>query len=178
MSQTTVWITALFGMSFVGAVYLYVYLRSGEPADANAVKEQLYGIRPWWIALLVVIIVIALATTLTSLPYADTHKLAQTAPDLVVDATAHQWHWVLSETELPVGKDIAFNVRAVDVNHGFGIYDEHNRLLAQTQAMPGYTNVLRYTFEKPGTYRILCLEYCGLAHHAMITSVTVTAPNE
>jgi len=174
MLQNTVWVITLIGMGFVAAVYLYVFVRSGESADANAVKVRLYGIRPWWFALLVGIIVIALATTLISLPYADTHNRAKTAPDLTVDATAHQWYWMLSETELPVGKDIAFNVSAEDVNHGFAIYDDKDRLLVQTQAMPGYTNIVRHTFEEPGTYRILCLEYCGLAHHAMIATLTVT----
>jgi cytochrome c oxidase subunit 2 len=41
--------------------------------------------------------------------------------------------------------------------------------------MPGYTNVIRYTFTTPGTYRVRCLEYCGLGHHTMVTQFTVTA---
>ena len=41
--------------------------------------------------------------------------------------------------------------------------------------MPGFTNVIRYTFSEPGTYRILCLEYCGLGHHTMMSRLTVTA---
>jgi len=125
--------------------------------------------------LLIGIIIIALFLTLSRLPYADTHGRAATAPDLTVEATAHQWYWVLSQNELPVGKDIAFEVTAGDVNHSFALYDENNRLLAQTQAMPGYTNVVRHTFESPGTYRIMCLEYCGVAHHQMMSQLTVTA---
>jgi hypothetical protein len=49
------------------------------------------------------------------------------------------------------------------------------RIVAQTQAMPGYTNVLRYTFTEPGVYRVLCLEYCEIAHHRMKAQITVTA---
>jgi len=45
--------------------------------------------------------------------------------------------------------------------------------VAQTQAMPGYTNVLRHTFKDPGNYKILCLEYCGLVHHGMMSELTV-----
>jgi cytochrome c oxidase subunit 2 len=48
------------------------------------------------------------------------------------------------------------------------------RIVAQTQAMPGYTNVLRYTFTEAGTYRVLCLEYCGAAHHVMAADIKVT----
>jgi cytochrome c oxidase subunit 2 len=47
------------------------------------------------------------------------------------------------------------------------------RIVAQTQAMPGYTNILRYTFSQPGTYQVLCLEFCGLAHHDMKAEIAV-----
>ena len=40
-------------------------------------------------------------------------------------------------------------------------------LLAQTQAMPGYMNRMRITFDQPGTYTVLCLEFCGMSHHRM-----------
>ena len=39
--------------------------------------------------------------------------------------------------------------------------------MAQTQAMPGYMNRLRVTFDQPGTYTVLCLEFCGMSHHRM-----------
>ena len=76
---------------------------------------------------------------------------------------------------MSVGEPVEFRVTSADVNHGFGIYDESLRLLAQTQAMPGYTNRLRFTFQKPGKYRILCLEYCGLGHHEMPAEISVVA---
>lgn len=175
MLQNTVWILTLIGMGFITAVYLFVFLQSTQTSDTHVVKAKLYGIRPWWFALLVALIVVALATTLSRMPYADTHGRANSAPDLVVEVTAHQWEWVLSRNEVPVGKDVAFRVNSEDVNHDFALYDEQNRLVLQTQAMPGYTNIIRHTFESPGTYRIRCLEYCGLEHHAMLSNLIVTA---
>jgi cytochrome c oxidase subunit 2 len=41
--------------------------------------------------------------------------------------------------------------------------------------MPGYINQVRYTFTKPGRYRVLCLEYCGLVHHDMTANLRVVA---
>jgi heme/copper-type cytochrome/quinol oxidase subunit 2 len=49
---------------------------------------------------------------------------------------------------------VEFQVTSADVNHGFGIYDRSGRLLAQTQAMPGITNRLVYTFS--GAAPICC----------------------
>jgi len=176
--QNTVWLLTLIGIGFVTAVYLYVFLVSPQVADADSVKKRLYAVRPWWFVLLVAIIIVSLAITLPLLPYADTHGRADSAPDMTVDVTGYQWYWALSDDTLPVGKSIAFHVSAEDVNHSFALYDENDRLLVQTQAMPGYTNIVRHTFDTPGTYRIMCLEYCGLAHHAMMSELTVIDSNE
>lgn len=115
------------------------------------------------------------AYTLTELPYA--RQAVANLGAVEVQANGHQWYWALSKTELPVGKPIEFQVTSADVNHGFAIYDTDMKLVTQTQtqAMPGVTNVLRHTFERPGTYRILCLEYCGVAHHTMMTELHLVA---
>lgn len=174
MIQENVWLLTLFGMGFVALAFGWVALRASSTGDGARVKAVFYGVRPWWFALLVLIIFVALAATLGRLPYADTHGRADAPAELVVEVTGHQWYWALSQTEFPAGQEIAFHVTAADVNHSFALYDEQDRLLVQTQAMPGYTNVVRHTFDRPGTYRLLCLEYCGLAHHAMMTDLTVT----
>jgi cytochrome c oxidase subunit II len=79
----------------------------------------------------------------------------------------------LSRSQVPVGQSVEFHVTSADVNHDFAIYDPGMHVVAQTQAMPGYTNKLDYTFSKPGTYKILCLEYCGIAHHNMMSEIKV-----
>ena len=86
----------------------------------------------------------------------------------------HQWAWELDPGTIRVGERVEFQVTSADVNHGFGIYDPGGRLLAQTQAMPGYSNRLVHTFTAPGKHRILCLEYCGLVHHGMMLEFYVT----
>jgi cytochrome c oxidase subunit 2 len=44
--------------------------------------------------------------------------------------------------------------------------------------MPGITNRLVYTFPRPGKYRVLCLEYCGLVHHGMSVEFDVIGTTE
>jgi cytochrome c oxidase subunit 2 len=53
------------------------------------------------------------------------------------------------------------------------VYDPEGTMVFQTQAMPGYVNQVRYTFTKAGKYRVLCMEYCGLVHHDMISDIEV-----
>ena len=69
---------------------------------------------------------------------------------------------------------MVFEVTAGDVTHGLGVYSPEMRMIGQTQAMPGYSNALELTLDKPGAYRLLCMEYCGLAHHAMVSEITVS----
>ncbi len=113
--------------------------------------------------------------TLKELPY-ELPASAAGAP-LSIDVNAIQFGFEMSEYQAKVGQPIEFNVTSSDVNHGFGIYDENMVVITQTQAMPGYTNKLYYTFTKPGKYKILCLEYCGLAHHFMIADFEVLPDN-
>jgi cytochrome c oxidase subunit 2 len=118
---------------------------------------------------LVIISVPAIAFSLMRLPYA---KGAAT-PDVVVEAKGSQWTWQVAPASVNAGQLVEIRVTADDVNHGFSLYDARNHLVVQTQAMPGYTNVIRHRFTEPGTYRVLCLEYCGLGHHTMAGQLVV-----
>lgn len=120
---------------------------------------------------LAILFVPTIAYSLTRMPY----PVAGQTAGVTVLATGQQWAWSIAPDTVPAGTLVEIRVTGADVNHGFGIYDSTGRLVTQTQAMPGYTNVIRYTFPAPGTYRILCLEYCGLGHHTMASKLVVTA---
>lgn len=107
------------------------------------------------------------------LPYPQVRRLIYGRPRLTIAVTADQWNFRLDRSEVPMGVPVEFDVTSVDVNHGFGLYSPADRLIAQVQAMPGYTNRLIFTFRQPGTYTIRCLEYCGMPHFAMVAHVTV-----
>lgn len=91
------------------------------------------------------------------------------------NATGGSWYWEIDTYEVPLGKTVVFNLTTVDVNHGFGVVDEEGTLLFQTQAMPGYVNKVKYVFDTPGTYRVVCMEFCGIGHHAMTNEFEVLA---
>ena len=95
-----------------------------------------------------------------------------------MQATGHQWAWELTPSTVRAGQLVEIRVTGADVNHGFGVYDANDRLVTQTQAMPGFTNKILYTFDTPGTYRIMCLEYCGVAHTGMTTELEVAAAGD
>lgn len=79
----------------------------------------------------------------------------------------------LSIKPIRAGELVEFRISAVDVTHGFCIYDPAGRVMAQTQAMPGYVNRLRHRFSESGVYPVLCFEFCGIGHHTMKTQLQV-----
>lgn len=177
INETEVWIDALVGIGLVSLGFIYVIIQAGKSADAK-VAEHIHKhsnvVRRWLFALLLVIFVVGSFITLRHFPIPPQH--APLAAKQVVNVVGHQWSWELSTTQITAGVPVEFQVTSADVNHGFAIYAPNDRIVVQTQAMPGYTNKILYTFKQPGNYTINCLEYCGLGHHVMTAQLNVVAP--
>lgn len=168
----------------IGAVvFLLTGLRIAQDGGKE-VKKRAYRIRKYWFAgLLVVAVLMSSVVVAGHLPYPEA-STTQVAPGVtqvsqadaedpvVVEVTGIQWAWQIERRELPADRPIEFRVTSDDVNHGFAIY-RNDTLVAQVQAMPGYTNVLILEFDRPGTYQIRCLEYCGAAHTQMRDQITI-----
>lgn len=168
----TAWVISVTLMSITAAVFVWVVLSTRNPADDHGpIVAAAYSFRKIFFGALLAVTAIATLTTLGGLPYAIA---AQDEGIQVVNASGYQWYWELDRSEVKTGQPVQFRVDAADVTHGFGVYDADLQLVVQTQAMPGYTAIVNYTFDKPGVYRILCLEYCGVSHHIMMAELTVT----
>lgn len=171
--QNEVWLVTLAGIGVVALAFIYVIAKSGRPGDAAQVQKSAYAIRRWWFLVLVLLGIGVTWASLKQFPIPDQH--AQSNATQVVDAVGRQWTWELSRNSVSAGVPVEFRVTSADVNHGFAIYGPDGRIVTQTQAMPGFVNRLVHTFVQPGQYRLLCLEYCGLAHHGMKGEFEVTA---
>ena len=143
----------------------------------DGVQTGLYKIRTLYFYFLVIAIFGVLFITLKpgAMPYA---QLLSGEPDVIVNVTARTWSWDLSTNQIEENKLIEFVVESEDVTHGFGIYSPEGKILAQTQVMPGYKNRLRYTFTKPGNYKVMCMEYCGVKHDNMMYDLNVGPVSE
>jgi cytochrome c oxidase subunit 2 len=173
--QNLAWILSLALMAVVAAVFLWVVAgasRAGGDAGAAARSASAWRDRLFWV---VIATGIALSfATLWEWPIAG-HAAAVTKPDVVIRAVGHQWRWELDKDTVRPGQLVEFHLTASDVNHGFAIYRDRTRMVAQAQVMPGYVNKLQVRFTQPGDYEVLCLEYCGIAHHGMRAVITVRA---
>lgn len=169
----------------IAGLFLYVYwtARPGvDPQSQKGLGKALYK-RIILAVILVAVLVILLSVTLQKIPYYD---YAKVEPAKIAFVYAHQFDFIMSDHSidpnkesasgpivLPLGQVVEFRVTSLDVNHGFAVYNPHEQIIEQTQAMPGYVNRLRWKFDQPGTYEVRCLEYCGFGHAFMRASFTV-----
>ncbi|HEX7057304.1 MAG TPA: cytochrome C oxidase subunit II [Bacilli bacterium] len=175
--QQVAWWVSIFFIIIVFLVFVFIAVNSRKREDNFApIRQKGNKIRRVWIVVLSIILLSGIGIALSLLPYGKPQAAQGELQN--VDVTAQQFAFNLSTSTIVAGKTVAFHVTSKDVNHGFGVYDENGRLLAQTQAMPGYVNTVYYTFTKPGKYKILCLEYCGLAHHYMQGEFEVVPENQ
>jgi cytochrome c oxidase subunit II len=175
MYQAIAWQITLLLVSVVLFIFAYVALHVSPTEEYIPIQRtaaRLRGILFWG---LVIFFVPVIVYSLSDLPYYPSLKGVGTPQ--VVDVIGYQWRWNITPNRVIAQRPVEFRVTGGDVNHGFGLYDANLRLITQTQAMPGYTNVVYHTFAAPGTYRVLCLEYCGLAHHGMMAEIVVVANN-
>lgn len=178
-------IVTLVGTVAIVLIAWFVASRHVPQAPVESVVPRVYRARGWYFLVLLAVLIVVSAVTLSRLPYPQAEAQE---PAVTVRVVGRMWAWELQpptapggtaaapeaqELVLPAGQPVEFDVTSEDVNHGLGIYDEAGHLFAQTQAMPGYTNRLRLVFAQPGRYHVMCLEYCGLAHHTMFAAFQV-----
>jgi cytochrome c oxidase subunit 2 len=71
--------------------------------------------------------------------------------------------------ELQKGKTYRLHVSSIDVNHGFSLQPVNMNF----QIVPGYDYVITLTPPAVGEYKIICNEFCGIAHHLMSGQIIV-----
>lgn len=173
--QNIAWILSLALMAVVAAAFLWVVAgASRSSSDAGGAAKIAYQ---WRSRLFWAVIAVGVAVTFATLkdwPIAG-HATAAPKADVVIRATGQLFRWDLDRNEVQAGQLVEFELTSIDVNHGFAIYRDKQTLVAQAQAMPGYVNKLQVRFTEPGDYEVLCLEYCGIAHHGMRAVIKVSA---
>lgn len=74
-----------------------------------------------------------------------------------------------AQIDVPAGSRVTFYVTSADVEHGFSIPETG----VNTMVTPGWVSTVSHTFTKPGTYLLVCNEYCGAGHQLMSAKVEV-----
>lgn len=111
--------------------------------------------------------------------------LPDRAADLRIRVEGEQFWWrvgyqpgnaasfvTANEIRLPVGRTVVLELTATDVIHSLWIPG----LAGKMDMIPGRVNRLVVKADKPGTYRGVCAEFCGLSHALMAFDVIAMEP--
>ena len=100
---------------------------------------------------------------------------------LEIAVVAQQWMWKfqhpggqreIDELHVPAGRPVRLAMSSQDVIHS--LYFPALRI--KQDVLPGRTTVQWFEAERPGTYHLLCTEFCGTAHSEMRGRIVVMEP--
>ena len=74
-----------------------------------------------------------------------------------------------NQIDVPAGSHVTFYVTSADVEHGFSVPETG----VNTMVTPGWVSAVSHTFKTPGTFLLICNEYCGAGHQVMAAKVVV-----
>ena len=169
----------LFMIGPFALMFVYIVGRKG-PRESKVSQGTLSRYEGVW---LTVVFVVFVGVNLASLKFMPTIATAHAAttgePVQEINVSAQSWAYDISDRKIIAGFPVRFSGKSTDTQHGFAVYHPDGHMLFTMILMPGLTNPTQvvHTFKDPGTYKVRCLEYCGIAHHAMLDELTVVASN-
>lgn len=94
-------------------------------------------------------------------------------PNSDIFVMAEMWRW---SPVMILQKDQSYrmHISAKDVMHGFSIQPVNMNF----QVYPDYDYVLTFKPTETGEYKVVCNEFCGIGHHAMIGKIVVIEKEE
>ena len=75
---------------------------------------------------------------------------------------------------VPAGRPVRLLITSRDVIHSFFVPD----FRLKQDAVPGRYSQTWFNATRPGRHQVLCAEYCGLGHSAMLAEIIVMPPEE
>jgi cytochrome c oxidase subunit 2 len=156
------------------AIFFCVRYRSGSSADRSNAPTHANGLE--WTWTIVPMLVFIGLFVWAAYDYAALVRIPAGAEPVFV--VAKQWMWSVEhangriekdELHVPLGKPVRLLMTSEDVIHSF--YVPAFRL--KQDVVPGRYESLSFTATRPGTYHLLCAEFCGTDHAVMAGGVVV-----
>lgn len=135
--------------------------------DQERAKHREHG----WLAIVVAFLVTTLLLTIFLVPFGESTQ----ADAQKVNVVSQQFAFQVTPAKVKAGTQVEFTLTSRDTTHGFGVEYPTGGVAFQAQVVPEHTQRVRWTFKEAGIYPIVCLEYCGVSHHIMLSQIEVTS---
>jgi cytochrome c oxidase subunit 2 len=165
-----------FAIVFLMVYFLVRYRRARNPRPTEI--EGHTGLEILWIALSTLLVL-----TMFFYGLAGFRFLRRAPADsLPVKVISRQWSWLfeypngLKSMDLiaPLGRNLRLELHSEDVIHSFFV----PALRIKQDAVPGMTTQAWFRAGQTGSFDILCAEYCGERHSAMLAKLIVLPPQQ
>ncbi len=181
VNGTLIYILAFCALLFFLVVFFMVFFLVRYRKNRNPVPQELKAspmLEIVWITLPTLVVTTMFMYGLTSFRF-----LRNAPPDSIhVKVYARQWSWLFqydngkksADLVVPMGKNVTCELISQDVIHGFYI----PAFRIQQDVVPGLTTKVWFNVNTPGSNYILCSQYCGLKHSAMIAKIIAVMPDQ
>lgn len=177
-------LTTMGGATLVAVVAAWFLFRYRHTRRANAPASDRAITPPGWLEAAMIVGLFGVFITFWWLGSRE-FMVLRVAPENSMDVyvTAKQWMWKFAYPEgahsiarlyVPVGRPIRLVMTSRDVIHSFYVPD----FRIKQDAVPGRYTTAWFKVMKPGTYEILCAEYCGTDHSTMRGEVVALPAEE
>jgi cytochrome c oxidase subunit II len=174
--STTAWVITITYASatIIGVAIALIVFRSTRVGFRvrTASRASLERREGYWGIAVVAFLVAVLGGTIFQVPYWSDNSDKSAAQR--IEITGRQFAWSVNPPRVKAGVRTKVELHAADVNHALGVYDPDDTLVKQVNVLPGVTQTFFITFKKSGTYKLRCLEFCGVDHHLMENDLEVT----
>jgi cytochrome c oxidase subunit II len=166
----------LFLIFFFMVFFLVRYRASRNPVPSELPESPI--IEALWVVVPTLLVTTMFIYGLTGF------RFLRSAPEgsLPVMVHARQWSWLFeydngrksADLIVPLGRNVRCELVSADVIHGFYVPAFH----IQQDAVPGMKTFVWFKATTMGSYYILCSQYCGRKHSAMIAKLIVVPPDQ
>jgi len=162
-------------------VFLMVYFLVRYRRSRNPRATELPG-RTWlellWIGLATLVVISMFFAGLTGFRFLRRIP----ADSMTVKVVSRMWSWLFvyenglksPDLVVPLGRNVKVDLTSEDVIHSFFV----PAFRVKQDTVPGMTTHAWFRATQPGTYDILCAEYCGERHSAMLARLIVLPPQQ
>jgi cytochrome c oxidase subunit 2 len=165
-----------FAIVFLMVYFLVRYRRTRNPRPTEI--EGHAGLELLWIVLSTLLVLTMFYYGLAGFRFLRRPP----ADSLPVKVISRQWSWLfeypngLKSMDLiaPLGRNLRLELSSQDVIHSF--YVPAFRI--KQDAVPGMSTRAWFRASQTGTFDILCAEYCGQRHSAMLAKLIVLPPQQ
>lgn len=164
---------------FVAISYFALRYRAGRVVNRVTSENRSVLIEMSW---MIIPFVLTLIFFVWAAKLFDEHKHPP-AGALQINAIGRQWMWKfqhptgqaeINDLHVPMGEPVLIRMISQDVIHGLYV----PALRIQMETLPGRYTEFWFKADKPGTYHLLCAEYCGTDHSVMGGYITIMSPSD